>query len=165
MEDYEDPKHDKPHVSFSTDGRGKWWKTTYPRQCPEDVFTAGRCQGVEGHKGCHWRYGPSGELHYDDNDLDPSCGGSSGWIPPGHKEYKHPEEMQKLRYSEFRTTEEVTDPEELARLEQGNLRVGESSQGPFRLEDEEDPEKREKIRKALEESKKRPHTPPRFGEE
>ncbi len=126
-----DPADDVPHVSFSTDGAGRWWRTDYPRQCPEGVFLRGRCQGVEGHKGVHWSFNAVGDLCYDDNDNDPSEGGCSGTIPPDHKTYRTPLEMAPHRYGEHRVTTEVTDADEIARLELGDMKVGESVTRPL----------------------------------
>lgn len=128
-----------PHVMFSTNGKGRWWKVTWEKQCPEKVFLTGKCQGVEGHKGVHWCYGPCGSFNWDDNENDPSEEGGAGSIPPGHRSYHKPEKMQKHYYMTQHTTVEVTDPEEIARLERGEMKNNESINRPVTPENT-DPE-------------------------
>lgn len=126
----EEPENDKPNPCYCTNGKGHWWKIEYKRQCPEGVFMQGRCQGVEGHKGVHWRFGAHGSFHYDDNDVDPSEGGCSGSIPPDHASYRTPSEMANHYYMNNWTREEVTDPAEIARLESDEINDGESINRP-----------------------------------
>lgn len=131
------PEDDRPHVLYSTDGKGHWWRVEWKRQCPEGVFMAGRCQGVEGHKGVHWRFNAHGSFCYDDNDNDSSEDGCSGSIPPDHKHYRSPLEMSKHFYMSHKTESEVTDPAEIERLEKGEFRDGESCTRPCSKEDVE----------------------------
>lgn len=125
-----DPADDVPNVHFSTNGEGRWWKTEYVRQCTEGVFLQGRCQGVEGHKGVHWRYDASGSFHYDDNESDSSEEGCSGVIPPDHKSYRTPLEMSENYFMSHRTHDEVTDLAEIERLENNETQEGVSITRP-----------------------------------
>lgn len=156
------PRDDRPHVRFWSDGK-RWWKTVWQRQCPEGVFLAGRCQGVEGHKGVHWRYGPCGSLHHSDNDHDPSDDGGSGSTPPGHKDYQTPAELQHLCYMNFQERTEVTVPEEIARLERGEVRDGESLDRPWDPDKEQDEEVKATILERRAEPKNHRTGPPKFG--
>jgi len=130
-----DPAKDEPHVLYSTDGEGHWHRREWKRQCPEDVFMRGRCQGVEGHKGVHWSFNASGSFCYDDNDNDSTEQGCSGSVPPDHKHYRSPLEMSKYHYMGHYEDSEVTDPEEIARLERGDMKPGESVTRPCSKED------------------------------
>lgn len=126
-----------PHVSFGTNGKGKWWKTEYPIQCKHKCFLSGRCQDVEGHKGYHWSYSPKGDYLYAHNDNDPqedaeinACGmcppGSRGYVWPGKKKY----------YMDYAKHSEVTDPKEIERLEKGEFALHESVNRPVKMDDE-----------------------------
>lgn len=131
-EDLEDAVFDdkKPHVMYWTDGKGNWHRRAWKRQCPCNVFLRGRCQGVEGHKGVHWSYSPCGSFCYDDNEEDLTENGCSGSIPPDHKHYHKPQDMAKQYYMNFYEDSDVTDPEEIARLERGQTKPGESVNRP-----------------------------------
>jgi hypothetical protein len=124
---------------FSSHGDGKWWRTDFPRQCPERVTVAGRCQGVEGHAGNHWCYAGHGSYCYVVNrkgkKLKP-WDAAAGMTPPGHKKYVHPEKVQKLFYLANAKRSRVTDPKEIARLERGDLRDNESCTRPVTDEKE-----------------------------
>lgn len=157
------PKYDHTHVRYWSDGKGKWWKTVWQRQCPEGVFLAGRCQGVEGHKGVHWRYSPCGSLRYVDNANDPSENGGSGSIPPGHKHYKPPAELQKLYFMNFKETTEVTESDEIARLERDEVRDGESLDRPYDPDKERNEELKATLRERRAKSKNNKAGPPKFG--
>lgn len=148
----EEPENDKPHIHYVTDGKDRWCKVEYKRQCPEGVFMCGRCQGVEGHKGVHWRYDASGSFHYDDNDADPSEGGCSGTIPPEHASYRSPKEMAKHFFREHRVETELTDPDEIARLKSDKLTEGESSSRPVDMS-KISSELAEELNRRLDESK------------
>lgn len=104
-------------VMYSADGRGNWWRTEWKPQCKAHVYIMGHCQGFVGHKGVHWRFGPSGSFEYSDNKNDPSEDGCSGSIPPGHKTYRTPESMQKHLHLRHRKTVKVKDKRVLAMLE------------------------------------------------
>jgi tRNA (cmo5U34)-methyltransferase len=49
-----------PHVTYYTDGEGRWLKRVWAVQCPETILFRDRCQGVAGHVGDHWCYLPDG---------------------------------------------------------------------------------------------------------
>ena len=112
---------------FSTDGKGKWVRTTWPQQCDSDLLFGKRCQGVKGHEGQHWRYGDSGNFEHS----TPNGGWAS--TPPGHKKYITPLEMQQHFYNTHSTTVVVTDVDEIARLERGELGDNESIMRPMDL--------------------------------
>jgi hypothetical protein len=107
-------------VSYIADGAGKWWKTVGEPQCVEDGIIAGRCQGVNGHKGCHWAYEPDGSYAYWINESDPDSieeGVGAAIVPPDSDSYIHPIEKQKEKYTNFRATTEVVDKDVIQRLE------------------------------------------------
>ena len=105
-------------VAYYGNGKGHWIRREWKPQCAAKVFFYGRCQGVKGHKGVHWRYSPSGSFEWDDNDKDPKRDGCAGSTPPGHADYVSPVKMQKhYRMSHF-TDNEVTDAAIIAMLEQ-----------------------------------------------
>jgi hypothetical protein len=115
---------------FSTDGEGHWTRREWKEQCPEKVFMAKRCQGVKGHKDVHWCYQPSGCLAWDDNKDDPKHDGCSGSTPPDHEKYITPLEMLNKLWLNHFTDTEVTEPEEIARLERDEIKDGESINRP-----------------------------------
>jgi hypothetical protein len=53
-----------------------------------------------------------------------------GATPPGHKHYRTPIEMQPQYYLSHYTDSQVTDAEEVARLERGETKAGESINRP-----------------------------------
>ncbi len=107
------------NVWYYTDGKGYWLRREWKRQCSEKVFFYGRCQGVKGHKGVHWRFGPSGDFEWSDNDNDPQEGGGAGSTPPDHDDYVSPLKMQKHNHTSHYTDAEVTDKAIIALLEKG----------------------------------------------
>lgn len=121
---------DQPNIHYSTDGKGRWWKTEHRLQCPEKGFLRGRCQGVKGHKGVHWSFSSDGSFCYGDNDEDSSENGCSGITPPGHKSYRSPFEMEQHYYMRNASCMEVIDKDEIARLESNNIKSGESVSRP-----------------------------------
>jgi hypothetical protein len=134
---------------FSTDGKGRWWKSEHECQCPETAWFLSRCQGVEGHKGVHWSFSPDGSFCFSDNVNDPSENGCSGTTPPDHKCYRTPLEMAKYHFMKS-VTHEVTDPVEIARLESGETKSGESISRPVDFA-KLSPELAEKLRDRLKE--------------
>lgn len=139
-------------IHFRKDTEGRWWRKEY-RQCPEELPTAGFCQGIEGHKGPHWCYSPCGSL------VTAPLEGGLSFCPPDHKRYVHPKDVQQFRYTSLATELLIDDPEEIKRLDEGKLRSGESASGwlqdtkPYR-EWKRTPEEEEELRKQLEESRK-----------
>lgn len=123
------------HVMFSTDGKGNWKKIEWKSQCSEIVFMGGQCQGFEGHLGVHWNFGLSGSFHYDDNENDPTEEGGSGSTPPDHASYKTPLEMANHYYMSHSVCMDVTDPAEIARLENGDTTENESIVRPASIEE------------------------------
>lgn len=111
---------------YSTDGEGYWIRREWAPQCEEKVFLTGRCQGVKGHEGVHWHYKPNGSFAWSDNEDDPQHEGCSGTVPPGHADYSSPVEMQHEYWLSHFTDQQVVDPDEIARLERGDLRDHES---------------------------------------
>lgn len=109
-------------VTYTTDGKGKWWKRVSAKRCTEEVFMHDQCQGVHGHDGVHWCYNASGSFCWDDNEYDPKEGGCSGTTPPDHEKYVSPVEMVKHHYSSHGGEYvEVVDPELIAKLEKDEL--------------------------------------------
>lgn len=127
------------HIIYFTDDQGNWWRREWKPQCNEEVFMAGRCQGVKGHTGVHWSYRHCGSFAWDDNDEAPEHDGCSGSIPPDHKEYKTPLEMQKHYYMSHYIDTLVKDPNIIARLEQGDTPEESASLiRPFSIEEIEE---------------------------
>lgn len=119
------------NVLFSTDGDGHWWRREWPLQCDQKVFLSGECQGVKGHDGVHWCYHPSGSFEWDKNEDnlhdDDVVAGST---PPDHKDYVSPIDMQDKYWLSHFVDSEVIDKDEIARLERGEMKDGESITGP-----------------------------------
>lgn len=115
-----DMKEKEHSISYITDGEGKWWKIVGQPQCVDESFPGGRCQGVDGHKGCHWAYQPNGSYSYWLNEADPGsleAGVGAGLTPPDSDSYIHPLEKVKEHYIRFQATEEVLDKQLIQRLE------------------------------------------------
>ena len=115
-------------LSFTTDGSGRWWVREWQAPCCGEVSAFGACQGVDGHDGDHWCYSASGGYIHVMPD------GSLSMVPPDHKNYRTPLDMSKLR-PQPGTWVEVTDAAELARLNAGKLRPGESATRPPTVEE------------------------------
>lgn len=121
----------QPHVTFYTDGQGRWLKRVWAVQCSQEILILDRCQGVEGHTGDHWCYRPNGSYHYKPHESDPrrkevGC----GTIPPGNSGYRTPLEMSRHQYINFYEDTEVTDPAEIERLQQGKFGRNETWDAP-----------------------------------
>ena len=68
LEDFDDSL---PHVTFYTEGEGRWLKRVWAVRCPETILLRDRCQGVAGHLGDHWCFQPDGSYHYKPHETDP----------------------------------------------------------------------------------------------
>lgn len=110
-------------VTYYELGPGRWLRRVWMPQCTARVFIYGRCQGVKGHEGLHWRYSPSGDFDWANNKSDPGSNpdgeGVAGSTPPGHDDYVHPENMQDQYYVSQHVDTEVTDVGLIAMLEKG----------------------------------------------
>jgi hypothetical protein len=117
---------------------GKWTKQEFAKQCSENVAFGDNCQGAEGHEGDHWCYGPDGCYHFELQNWRQLKGHeiAGGSTPPDHDEYVHPKDKVKDYYMSNYTVTDVTDPEEIARLERGEIREGETIDRP--VDDEEE---------------------------
>lgn len=104
------------NVCYYSNGKGYWLRREWMPQCSAKVFLYGRCQGVKGHKGVHWRFAASGDFEWADNREDPIHGGC-GSTPPDCEEYPSPLEMQKHYHLNHYADAEVTDKAIIARLE------------------------------------------------
>jgi hypothetical protein len=139
VEDIED--HEEDRIMYSTDGAGYWIKRVWKRQCPDEVFLHGRCQGIEGHEGVHWCYSPCGSFCWSENENDPTIDktdkrrGVAGSTPPGHEKYKNPIDMMDAYYVSNYEDSEVTDPELIARLEADDEDIQGSINRPVREEE------------------------------
>jgi hypothetical protein len=125
---------------YSTDGEGHWVKRVWSKQCSESIMFSRRCQGVEGHEGNHWCYAEDGSYHYDvPGDLEPHDI-AGGMTPPGHKSWISPVDKADDYYMGHYTDTEITDPDEIARLEADDVPEGASITGPVKWDelDEED---------------------------
>ncbi len=121
---------DKPDegggFSYWTNGDGKWFRSQRAWRCTNNVLWD-QCQGVSGHEGVCWQYDKAGHFCWADKLT-----GYSGSTPPDHKAYKTPLEMSPFGYGMHRSEPfEITDPDELARLERGETEVGESTMRPI----------------------------------
>ena len=128
IEEFDDSQ---PHVTFYTDGEGRWLKRVWAAQCPETILFRDQCQGVSGHLGDHWCFRPDGSYHYKPHETDPKrqevgCGTK----PPGSSEYRSPLEMSRYRYSAHYEDSEVTEPSEIERLQLGDFASNESANLP-----------------------------------
>ncbi len=131
------------NVMYSTDGAGHWALTTWKPQCESTVFIHNRCQGVAGHAGEHWAYAEDGTYLWHDNADAPGSlryksndpfRGVAGSIPPGSAEYVDPRQMAPICHLACHETIDVTDHDELTRLETawqaGECIEGASMTGP-----------------------------------
>lgn len=109
--------------SFYKDAQGRWWRTQMPWRCCEEVMFSGQCQGLLNHEGLHWAYSRSGDFCWNNSQA-----GYSGQTPPGHEDYQDPLSMRELHYTQKELERFlVKDPDEIARLEAGDLEDGEST--------------------------------------
>lgn len=86
------------------------YRVYHATQCKsEDTFHQAKCQGVHGHKGPHWSYGPNGWLHrwQRKKDIKSKWDWASSSTPPGHPEYPDPEIQTALYYKNFDRREVV----------------------------------------------------------
>lgn len=120
------------HVMYYTNGQGYWVRTEFAEQCGESVYIIAECQGVKGHTGQCWAYGPSGSYQYNSED------GGCGSTPPGHDRYISPIDMADHYYLANKTTEVVTDPVLIERLENDDPPEGNDA-GITRPLSEDDP--------------------------
>ena len=112
-----DEEDEGARVTYYTDAKGYWLRREWKPQCRSEVFLTDRCQGVEGHKGVHWCYSPSGDFQWGDNDDDPQHEGAAGSTPPGHEDYVSPIDMQEHYHVSHDTDRQVTDKQIIAMLE------------------------------------------------
>ena len=125
-----------PNVVCSTDGKGNWWRREWKPQCNERVFLLDRCQGVLGHDGDHWCFRRDGAFGWSrDKDHPEYEQAASGITPPDHDSYCSPSDMSEHHYMNHFTDSEITDPEEIARLERNEVVDGESINRPCTAEE------------------------------
>lgn len=120
----------KPRVTYLKDNDGLWWKTEWQPQCADEGFFYGKCQGVKGHKGCHWSYRSDGSYGYWVNEDDSDSieeGVGAGSIPPDNEKYIHPKEKSEEYYLKFHTTTEVKDSTLIERLERDDAPEADAS--------------------------------------
>ncbi len=104
-------------------------------QCPEKILFRDRCQGVAGHTGDHWCYQADGAYHYKPHATDPrSKEIGCGTIPPGNADYRTPLEMSRYQHAAFYEDSEVTDPNQIERLQRGDFTSNESADLPCTAE-------------------------------
>jgi len=106
---------DSLRTRYVSDGNGRWQKTVWQKQCPEDLILWGQCQGTLGHEGDHWAFRGNGSYCYHKPE------GGGGMIPPGHSSWVSPVDKVKDYHMNFCTVHEVTDPDEIAGLESGTI--------------------------------------------
>ena len=125
-------------VTYYGDGEGNWGKRVWAEQCPETILFGYQCQGVKGHEGDHWSYGPDGSYHYDvQGELEPHDI-AGGMIPPGHKTWISPVDKMEEHHRCHYEDSEVTDPDLIARLNRGEIEDGEALNQPVKFDKEED---------------------------
>ncbi|TWU35642.1 Demethylrebeccamycin-D-glucose O-methyltransferase [Novipirellula aureliae] len=128
----------QPEVTLYSDGKGRWLKLVGGVQCSEKILFNHRCQGVVGHQGDHWCFGPDGSYQFNPHDSDPRRKHIGfGTIPPGNSEYRTPLEMSRYRFLNFHEDTEITDAEEIARLERGDFKPEEGFDRPCTEEEME----------------------------
>jgi tRNA (cmo5U34)-methyltransferase len=121
----------RPVVTLYTDGKGRWLQRVWGIQCPETILLNDRCQGVVGHQGDHWCFGPDGSYHYRPHVSDPRRKNiGCGMISPDNAEYRTPLEMSRHRFLNFHEDAEITNADEIARFERGDFRPEESVNRP-----------------------------------
>lgn len=128
-------------TTFYGNGEGKWIRIERLDKCSYDSLFFQDCQGCEGHSGPHWVYSPAGFLQ----QVLPN--GDYLSIPPDNKDYVHPMEMIKNHHSRLGVQSEVTDLEEIERLNRGEIFENESMFSPIT-----DPERIAKLKALKEES-------------
>lgn len=117
-------------ILYSTDGHGQWCKRIFAPQCPAKVFFWDRCQGVRGHKGVHWCYGPDGSFRWSANKQHRRHGAAAGSTPPDHKDYVLPAKMAAQYFLCHHEDSEVKNKALIARLERDETKEGESITRP-----------------------------------
>jgi tRNA (cmo5U34)-methyltransferase len=127
-DDFDDTE---PRVTLYSDGHGRWLKRVWGVQCPETILFSDRCQGVRDHTGDHWCFEPDGSYHFKPHETDPRSEHiGCGTTPPGNSEYRTPLEMSRYHYRSHYEDTEVTDPDELARLNRGEFSPDEDVDRP-----------------------------------
>ena len=127
-EDWDDSK---PHVTFYTDGQGRWLRRVWAVRCSHDILIRDRCRGVEGHAGDHWCFSDDGSYRYKPHDSDPRRKDiGAGMIPPGNSGYRTPLEMSRHDHIKHFVDTEVTDPAEIERLEKNQFGQNETWDRP-----------------------------------
>ena len=125
-------------VTFYFDGNDRWLRRDWAPQCSHKILHLRRCQGVDGHDGEHWCFAPNGSYHWSrDKDHPDYQQGASGMIPPTSAGYRSPLEMDPNYHRNHHEDHEVTDPEELARLNRGDFLPEESVDRPCTEEEVE----------------------------
>lgn len=118
-------------VTFYFDGKDRWLRRDWAPQCPHKTLLLKRCQGVEGHEGDHWCFAPNGSWHWSrDKDHPEYNRAASGMTPPTSEGYRSPIEMYPHYHLNHYEDHEVTDPEELDRLNRGDFRPEETVDRP-----------------------------------
>ncbi len=85
--------------------------------------------------GDHWCYRPDGAYHFKPHETDPrrkeiGC----ATIPPGNAGYRTPLEMSRYRHLACYEDSDVTEPDEIERLQRGDLNANESVDRPCTAE-------------------------------
>ena len=125
-------------TTFYFDGKESWLRRDWAQQCSHKILLLRRCQGVEGHDGDHWCFSPNGSYHWSrDNDHPEYQRAASGMTPPTSEDYRTPLEMNSYYHLNHYEDHEVTDPEELDRLNRGDFRPEESVDRPCTEEEVE----------------------------
>lgn len=116
--------HEGGEFSYHKDAQGHWWRRQMAWRCTNEVPHVGQCQGVSGHEGRCWAFNKAGWFCWMDTHF-------SGMTPPNHQQYRDPVEMTEHHYLSHISDEfQITDPDEIARLEAGDLEPGESTTKP-----------------------------------
>lgn len=125
---------------------GVWYKTVFAEQCDKKVLFH-KCQGIKGHEGNHWRYKPNGNLELGYNPIKNNI--SYALIPPGNDGYIDPTILNKDYYMHHSTTEIVTDPVVIEKLNKGKKPEKNCCVTRPVMMSELDPETRKKLEKRL----------------
>jgi hypothetical protein len=109
------------HVMYRSNGEGQWFRTIWESQCPSKDVCGLKCQGIDGHMGCHWAYKQDGSYAFwkneTDKDLDENIAG--GWTPPDHDSYVNPADKYNDYYMKHSSSSEVLDKDIIKSLEMG----------------------------------------------
>lgn len=89
----------------------RYWEALQCKSKGKCAAIGQRCQGVQGHKGMCWCYGPDGWLHRwkQEKDIKGPYDIAAESTPPGHKRYINPAEKMLSHYRTFRKRQKIRE--------------------------------------------------------